>query len=137
MPFFDLNNFVSCHRKNLVSGDILFDDGLHNIVPFAGTGRQAVLMDAPWNREETTQESSEKFVPIARVKHWNEFLTLVDGFGKEESKIIGYWNLHDRLLCRPCSEGQGLPVFLGGHLASEQCDSCGVALKFVPRKEDE
>ncbi|MHB8407774.1 MAG: 5' nucleotidase, NT5C type [Acidiferrobacterales bacterium] len=71
MPFFSLNNFVAIQRKDLLQGDILLDDGAHNIRPFRAAGRRAIVFDRPWNRDE----------PGERVKTWEEFVKLV-----EESK---------------------------------------------------
>lgn len=70
MPFFPLNNFVAIQRKDLLMGDVLLDDGIHNLVPFAKTGKMTVVFDCPWNEgfEGATR----------RVKHWNEFLSFID-----------------------------------------------------------
>lgn len=70
MPFFPLENFIAIHRKDLLIGDVLLDDGLHNIVPFMKSGRMAVAFDCPWNRgyDDVTR----------RVRHWNEFLAFID-----------------------------------------------------------
>lgn len=69
MPWFDLNNFIACSRKELVYGDIILDDGPHNIDAWRKQGRTTVVFDAPWNRKvESTH----------RVKHWNEFIRLVE-----------------------------------------------------------
>ncbi len=76
-PFFKLNNFISCHRKDLVMGDILFDDGLHNIGPFLKSGRHAVIMDRPWNRDEGMLVKGASNEKLHRVIHWNQFLELV------------------------------------------------------------
>ena len=69
MPWFKLENFVAIQRKSLLSGDILLDDGPHNIKQWLDTGRQAVVFDAPWNKEQKA---------TARVKHWNEFIAYVN-----------------------------------------------------------
>lgn len=70
MPWFNLNNFVACSRKELVHGDILLDDAPHNVESYAksGHGRRAVLFDRPWN---------QKVTGITRVKTWPEFLEIV------------------------------------------------------------
>lgn len=75
MPYFPLKNFIAIHRKDLLEGDLLLDDGLHNIVPWNDRGRTAVVFDAPWNREEPKYNDPSK---VYRIKHWNEFLKLVD-----------------------------------------------------------
>jgi 5'(3')-deoxyribonucleotidase len=76
MPFFPLDNFIAIQRKDLLAawGDVLFDDGLHNIVPWAMKGKPAVILDCPWNIDYVPAEG----LPITRVKHWNEFLQYVE-----------------------------------------------------------
>jgi len=64
MPFFPLKSFISCHRKDLVSGDVLLDDGAHNLKDFPGV---AVCMDRPWNRDESHN----------RVYSWTEFICFI------------------------------------------------------------
>lgn len=50
MPFFNLKNFVAIQRKSLLSGDVLVDDGPHNITEWLATNRNAIVFDCPWNR---------------------------------------------------------------------------------------
>ena len=76
MPFFPLDNFISISRKDLIDGDVLFDDGLHNIVPWHGSGKTAVIFDAPWNRSLSIGPGTGR-ENIYRVRHWNEFLKLI------------------------------------------------------------
>ncbi len=45
-PFVPEKNLISAHRKDLIVGDILCDDGLHNLVDFPGI---SVCMERPWN----------------------------------------------------------------------------------------
>lgn len=71
MPFFDLVNLVAIHRKDTLAGDILFDDGAHNIEDFAKTGRMTVMLEKAWN-------AGVRVEPTKRVKHWNEFVKFVD-----------------------------------------------------------
>lgn len=77
MPWFDLNNFVAIQRKDLLSGDILLDDGPHNIEAWLKTKRTAVVFDAPWNRKVKCKY---------RVKSWQEF---VDALEDNQIKIKG------------------------------------------------
>lgn len=77
MPFFDLDSFVAIHRKDILQGDVLLDDGIHNVHPWSMTGRHAFLMDAPWNRD--CPRSSF----ITRVVHWNEFISHVKRLARE------------------------------------------------------
>jgi 5'(3')-deoxyribonucleotidase len=69
MPWFNLNNFVSIQRKELLDGDLMLDDGPHFIEAWNKTGRISVVFDCPWNKECKS---------LYRVKHWNEFLKLIE-----------------------------------------------------------
>lgn len=68
MPWFNLNNFIAIQRKDLLSGDIMIDDGPHNIEAWVKSGRDAIIFDAPWNRNVKD---------ACRVKHWNEILSVI------------------------------------------------------------
>lgn len=43
---------VFCKRKELVKGDVLIDDALHNAEAFAAEGGRVLLIDRPWNQTE-------------------------------------------------------------------------------------
>ncbi len=82
-PFFNLNKFCAFHTKWMVAGDILFDDGLHNIMPWVKTGRPAVILDKPWNRDmagaiKKHGVEQQHMRNVHRVNHWNQFLALVE-----------------------------------------------------------
>lgn len=63
-PFIDWEHIIITSKKQLIHGDILVDDGIHNLL----FGRyKKVLMTAPhnaWFKEETTD--------IYRVNNWKE-----------------------------------------------------------------
>ena len=40
-------NVIIAYDKSLIIGDILVDDGLHNVA-----GRRSILFDQPWNRQD-------------------------------------------------------------------------------------
>ena len=63
LPFFPIKNLIACHRKDAVWGDILLDDGAHNIKAFDGIG-EPIVFDRPNNR------SLEGY---KRVYDWYEF----------------------------------------------------------------
>lgn len=52
--WFDMKNLISTQRKQLIKGDILIDDGLHNLQRDNQLGIEPqyvkVCMDRPWNR---------------------------------------------------------------------------------------
>jgi 5'(3')-deoxyribonucleotidase len=45
-PFIDQYNFIATHRKDLIKGDVLLDDGPHNLEAFSGI---PVAFRRPWN----------------------------------------------------------------------------------------
>lgn len=65
LPFFNKKNMIFTNRKDLVNGDLLLDDGPHNIIAFK---KDVVIMDKPYNR------NIEGF---DRITNWNQFPDLV------------------------------------------------------------
>jgi 5'-nucleotidase len=63
LPFIGPRNLIFAHRKELIMGDLLFDDAPHNLEAFMATGRIAIAMDYPYNRS----------VNCPRVANWSEF----------------------------------------------------------------
>lgn len=63
LPFIGRHNLIFSHRKDMICGDVLFDDAPHNLEAFRATGRLAVAMDYPYNRT----------VDVPRVTSWPEF----------------------------------------------------------------
>ena len=89
-PFFNLKHFIASHVKDEQMGDVLFDDGLHNIMPFVKSGRNAVVLDRPWNHDIVPamlkyNVTKSEVRLIHRVSHWNQFLTLIDGWSTQAS----------------------------------------------------
>lgn len=67
LPFLPPDNVIFAHRKELVRGDIMFDDAPHHLQNFAQFGGQPVAMAYPYNSS----------IPYPRVTSWNEFIHLV------------------------------------------------------------
>ncbi|GAB6932238.1 5' nucleotidase, NT5C type [Calditerricola satsumensis] len=63
LPFLGRERLIFAHRKEMIRGDLLFDDAPHNLRRFQATGRIAVAMDYPYNRD----------VACPRVSSWLEF----------------------------------------------------------------
>lgn len=73
-PFLDWNNVIVTANKQMIRGDVLIDDGPHNLM---GGEYKKILMDAPHNRD-----FKEWFYGINRVHSWEEVYTLIsNGFG--------------------------------------------------------
>lgn len=69
MPFFNIDNFCSVTRKDVVSGDILLDDGMHNIEAFHRTKRDTCVFTRPWNKNAKA--------PTFRANSWSDFVELI------------------------------------------------------------
>ncbi len=63
LPFIGKRNLIFSHRKEMIRGDLLFDDAPHNLVAFNKTGRTAVAMSYEYNQQ----------VDVPRVSNWLEF----------------------------------------------------------------
>lgn len=63
LPFIGRHNLIFAHRKDMIRGDLLFDDAPHNLRAFQATGRVAVAMDYGYNQD----------VDVPRVQSWPEF----------------------------------------------------------------
>lgn len=70
LPFIGAHNLIFTHRKEMVVGDVLFDDAPHNLIAFSETGRKAIAMDYPYNRN----------VDVDRVSNWIEFERWIEKF---------------------------------------------------------
>jgi 5'-nucleotidase len=75
LPFIGKHNLIFSHRKDMIVGDILFDDAPHNLMQFSKTNRTAIAMDYPYNRE----------VEVPRVKNWLEFESFLKNKGWQGS----------------------------------------------------
>ena len=63
LPFIGKNNLIFSHRKEMILGDLLFDDAPHNLIAFKNTGRTAIAMNYPYNES----------IDVPRVNNWLEF----------------------------------------------------------------
>lgn len=81
LPFFPEERFIMCRRKNMIKGDFLLDDGMHNIEAFASEGGIPIIFDRPHNRGLGKG--------YYRVSSWLEFENLIMTLcnGKKEEII--------------------------------------------------
>ena len=74
-PDFSMKNMIAISRKNLLSGDVLIDDGAHNIVDWLNSGQRhyfkPIVYDAPWNQDLPATE-------IYRVSSWDQIVDYFD-----------------------------------------------------------
>lgn len=68
-PFISWNDVVITSKKQLVRGDILIDDGIHNLI---GGDYDKFLFDAPHNRTYDAESNGMK-----RVHDWNEIYDII------------------------------------------------------------
>lgn len=68
-PFLRWSQFIITERKQLIQGDYLIDDGVHN---FAGGKYSGILFDRPHNRS-----FDHKSAGLIRVHDWNEIGTIL------------------------------------------------------------
>lgn len=70
-PFISWQRIINTHNKQLLSADILVDDGVHNLV---GGSYKKILMTMPHNKAYDTNNSD-----IVRVSDWEEaFCKIID-----------------------------------------------------------
>ncbi len=67
LPFIGKKNLIFSHRKEMIRGDLLFDDAPHNLTAFKDSGRLAVAMNYRYNQE----------IDVPRVNNWLEFEMLL------------------------------------------------------------
>lgn len=78
-PFLSWDDVIITSRKQLVNGDVLVDDGPHNL---EGGQYLRVLMDAPHNRAYNTESNG-----MIRVYNWSEAYDVISRYAhsiKEE-----------------------------------------------------
>ena len=73
-PYITWDRIVITGSKQLLSADVLIDDGPHNLI---GGAYEKILVDAPYNRD-----FDEKAHGMTRVRSWEEILKTVDRINK-------------------------------------------------------
>ena len=62
-------------RKQLIRGDVLIDDGIHNL---EGGAYKKILFTAPHNRHYDAEAHG-----MTRVNNWEEAVRIIDGMAQE------------------------------------------------------
>lgn len=75
-PFLDAHHIIITSNKQLVKGDILIDDGPHNLV---GGDYFKILFDRPHNRS-----FNEQTIGAVRVNTWDEILNVIQKLKQEK-----------------------------------------------------
>lgn len=78
-PFIDWGHVIVTSHKQLIRGDVLVDDGIHNLI---GGDYFKILMDRPYNRyfDETRNG-------MYRAKNWDEVYNVITMYADEISKL--------------------------------------------------
>lgn len=82
-PFIDDAHLIITANKQMIIGDILIDDGPHNLL---GGVYDPIIMDAPYNRSFPAEENL-----IPRVRDWDEIMDIIHGYEtryEDEDKIV-------------------------------------------------
>lgn len=96
-PKWSMKSFIASSRKGLVGGDILIDDGGHNITDWCAQGKTGgFLFDAPWNRDvgQRIQVSNKQKevevvhgIPFTRVYDWQDIMYQIEKFAYGRKRI--------------------------------------------------
>ena len=69
-PFLSWDQVIITFRKQLIKGDVLIDDGVHNL---EGGDYKKILMTAPHNRNYDAEAHG-----MIRVHNWDEILQVIE-----------------------------------------------------------
>ena len=79
-PFLSWDDVIITSNKQLINGDVLVDDGVHNL---EGGAYLRILMDAPHNRSYDAEENE-----MIRVKNWDEAYTVIKQYAASVVKEV-------------------------------------------------
>lgn len=69
-PFLSWNDVIIMQRKQLLTGDVMIDDAVHNL---EGGNYKKILFDAPYNRDYDAEANG-----MMRVKGWLEVEKIIE-----------------------------------------------------------
>lgn len=75
-PYLKWEDIIIASDKKLVQGDVLIDDGVHNLVDFPAT---RILFDRPHNRSFPAEDNN-----MIRVSTWDEIYSVITTMAQEE-----------------------------------------------------
>lgn len=75
-PFIKATHIISCYHKQMIRGDVLIDDGPHNL---EGGEYFKILMDAPHNRAV-----DERGIGAVRAKNWQDVYEFIQKLAETE-----------------------------------------------------
>ena len=77
-PFLSWDQVIVTGKKQLIRGDVLIDDGIHNL---EGGDYVKLLMTAPHNRDYNAEANG-----MIRVNGWDEIERVIEGLGKRPDR---------------------------------------------------
>ena len=78
-PFIDWNHVIVAQKKQMIRGDILIDDGVHNLV---GGDYVKILMTAPHNRDYDAEAND-----MIRVDSWEDIFQVIRSLSESSSGL--------------------------------------------------
>ena len=78
-PFIDWNHVIITSSKQMIRGDVLIDDGIHNLIDGE---YEKILFDAPYNRNFNAEAHG-----IVRVSNWEEIYELITSLSKRNTCV--------------------------------------------------
>ncbi len=70
-PFLSWEQVIITSRKQMIRGDVLIDDGIHNL---EGGDYRKILFTAPYNKDYDAEANG-----MIRVRTWDEIVRIIDG----------------------------------------------------------
>lgn len=80
-PFIDWEHVIITRKKQMIRGDVLIDDGFHNL--YGGAYRK-ILVDAPYNRRYDAEAYG-----MIRVHSWEEIERVIEEMEREDAAEEG------------------------------------------------
>lgn len=79
-PWISWKNVIITSNKQMVSGDVLVDDGIHNLV---GGNYEKILMTAPHNKSIDLSTLSD----IRRADSWSDVYSIIQEIKRERQRL--------------------------------------------------
>ncbi len=76
-PFLSWDHVIVTGKKQMIRGDVLIDDGIHNLV---GGEYKKILFTAPYNRDYDAEANG-----MIRADSWEEIVRIIDGMKEENA----------------------------------------------------
>lgn len=108
-PEIPVGNIYMGSRKDKISVDVLFDDGMHNVVK--SNAKYPILMRRPWNQDATG---------MLAVNNYDEFLKLLEVIMKSNSSLDDPVLKHPCIVCLVGPSGSGKTKVAGKLIAQTE-----------------